>query len=233
MFEAIILAGGHGTRLRSLVSGMPKPMAPVAGKPFLEIVLNHLLGKGIRRTILSVGYLYEVIESYFGDNFHAMKIDYARETVPLGTGGALRFAMQQCRDSVTLVLNGDTFLDFNINSALNEWREHRAPMIIGVQTQDTTRYGRLLVEGQRITGFLEKGESGPGIINAGSYIFPTDIFSGHDLPEAFSLEQDFLTHEVAKKTFRLVSTNGPFIDIGVPEDYLLAQKYLLHYAQQP
>ena len=127
MREAVILAGGFGTRLRSAVPDLPKAMAPVAGKPFLEILLAHLEKKGIRHVILSVGYLAEIIESHFGDSFASLHISYAYEDEPLGTGGALRFAMRQCREDVVLALNGDTFLDVDLEQAGQDWRHHRAP----------------------------------------------------------------------------------------------------------
>ena len=230
MREAVILAGGFGTRLRSAVPDLPKAMAPVAGKPFLEILLAHLEKKGIRHVILSVGYLAEIIESHFGDSFASLHIRYAYEDEPLGTGGALRFAMRQCREDVVLALNGDTFLDVDLEQAGQDWRHHRAPILFGVQSDDTARYGSLLTDGRRVTGFLEKGRKGPGIINAGSYLFPVTLFDGQNLPASFSLEQDFLAREISRRAFRLFPIDEPFIDIGVPEDYLLAQTYLKRYA---
>ena len=230
MREAVILAGGFGTRLKPLVPDVPKAMAPVAGKPFLEILLTHLEKKGIRHVILSVGYLAEIIEAHFGNSFASIHISYAHENEPLGTGGALRFAMRQCREDVTLALNGDTFLDVDLERAMREWRHHRAPIIFGVHSRDTARYGSLLTDGRRVTGFLEKGRKGPGIINAGSYLFPITLFDGRELPASFSLEQDFLAREISRRPFRLFPADEPFIDIGVPEDYLLAQTYLKQYA---
>lgn len=228
--EAIILAGGRGTRLQSLVSNVPKPMASVAGKPFLQILLANLSRKGIRRAILSVGYLSESIEKYFGAGFQGLEIEYVREDSPLGTGGALRLAMGHCREEAVLALNGDTFLDFDMDAVAAGWQKHRSPVIIGVQVQDTARYGRIVSEDGLITGFVEKGESGSGIINAGTYVFPADLFTGRPLPAIFSLEQDFLVPEIVRRPFRLFASPGPFIDIGIPEDYLLAQTLLRRYA---
>lgn len=232
MREAIILAGGFGTRLRSLVPDLPKPMAPVAGKPFLEIILARLARKGLRRVILSVGYQAEIIKSHFGSRFAEMDIDYAHEDTPLGTGGALCFAMSRCRAGVVLVLNGDTFLNIDPERAMREWELHHEPLIFGVRSADTSRYGRLEVgKGGHITGFLEKGQRGPGIINAGNYLFPVTLFAGRNLPESFSLEHDFLMREISHRPFRLFPAENPFIDIGVPEDYLMAQTCLKQYAQ--
>ena len=108
--EAIVLAGGFGTRLASRLHGVPKPMAPVAGRPFLEILLTQLQRAGCARVVLSVGHLHSVIQDHFGASFHGMRVDYAIESVPLGTGGAIRLALQQANEESVLVLNGDTFL---------------------------------------------------------------------------------------------------------------------------
>lgn len=229
--EAIILAGGRGTRLQSVVPALPKPMAPVAGKPFLEILLAFLAAQGLKRIILSVGFRAEYIVAHFGDNFYGMEIDYAKEDSPLGTGGALRLSLQMCRQEAALILNGDTFLECDLNNISLDWETYRLPMLVGVRMRDTKRYGRLLLEGERPVGFLEKTDNSPGIINAGSYLFPTDIFRGRELPDAFSLEHDFLAQEVCRAPFRLFTVSGLFIDIGVPEDYLKAQTYLEKYAR--
>lgn len=191
MREAVILAGGFGTRLRSAVPDLPKAMAPVAGKPFLEILLAHLEKKGIRHVILSVGYLAEIIESHFGDSFASLHISYAYEDEPLGTGGALRFAMRQCREDVVLALNGDTFLDVDLEQAGQDWRHHRAPILFGVQSDDTARYGSLLTDGRRVTGFLEKGRKGPGIINAGATFFRLRFLTGRTFRRAFRWNRTF------------------------------------------
>src|SRR5580658_4214980 len=107
--EAIVLAGGLGTRLASRLHGLPKPMAPVAGRPFLEILLNQLHRSGCTRVLLAVGHRHSVIQDHFGASFHGIEIDYAVESVPLGTGGAIRLALAHAREESVLVLNGDTF----------------------------------------------------------------------------------------------------------------------------
>ena len=108
--EAIVLAGGFGTRLATRLGGVPKPMALVAGRPFLEILLTQLQRAGCTRVVLSVGHLHSVIQDHFGASFLGMRVDYAIESVPLGTGGAIRLALKQIREESVLVLNGDTFL---------------------------------------------------------------------------------------------------------------------------
>ncbi|HEX8713266.1 MAG TPA: sugar phosphate nucleotidyltransferase, partial [Terracidiphilus sp.] len=109
--EAIVLAGGFGTRLKGVLQGVPKPMAPIAGRPFLEILLNQLVHAGCSRVILSVGHLHHVIEEHFGAAWQGLKLDYAIESSPLGTGGAIRAALVKADEEDLLVLNGDTFLD--------------------------------------------------------------------------------------------------------------------------
>ena len=190
MREAVILAGGFGTRLRSAVPDLPKAMAPVAGKPFLEILLAHLEKKGIRHVILSVGYLAEIIESHFGDSFASLHISYAYEDEPLGTGGALRFAMRQCREDVVLALNGDTFLDVDLEQAGQDWRHHRAPILFGVQSDDTARYGSLLTDGRRVTGFLEKGRGRASSTREATF-FRLRFLTGRTFRRAFRWNRTF------------------------------------------
>jgi D-glycero-alpha-D-manno-heptose 1-phosphate guanylyltransferase len=224
--EAVILAGGLGTRLRTVVPDFPKPMAPVAGRPFLEIVLTSLSRKGLGRAVLSVGYKAEVIVSHFGTRFEGVDLEYEIEDHPLGTGGALKAAMRRCAEPAVLVVNGDTFLDLDPRAAMEQWQESRHPIIVAKEVEDTTRFGRLLLDRQRVIGFAEKGEAGRGIINTGHYILPAGLFDGHILPETFSFEIDFLSRQIAQARFDVCLTDGCFIDIGVPSDYELAQTVL-------
>ena len=221
--EAIVLAGGMGTRLKAVVPDLPKPMAPVAGRPFLEIVLSALADKGFSRVILSVGYKAEVIVSHFGQRFSGMAISYEIEESPLGTGGAMRAAMSRCDGDHVFVFNGDTFLDVEATDIERNWSWRRTPLIIAKQVKDAERYGTLKVEGRRVLGFYEKGVHGPGLINAGCYILPTDVLDRYDIGQAFSFETDYLPEAVQRNHFEYYMTNGLFVDIGVPEDYLLAQ----------
>ena len=224
--EAIILAGGFGTRLKSVVSDMPKPMAPVAGRPFLEILMAQLADRGFRRVILSLGHMAEKISNHFGARFQGMELVYEVETVPLGTGGALAAALTHCRADHVYVFNGDTYLELEVELAEAHWQNHGQPIIVGKEVSDVSRYGRLVVEGNRLMGFSEKGESGPGLINVGCYILPVDILE--DMPDVkcFSLEKDYFTSAVQKRAFHVFATRGHFIDIGVPEDYHRAQSEL-------
>lgn len=225
--EAVILAGGFGTRLREVVPNCPKPMAPVAGRPFLEIVLRSLATKGFSSAVLSLGYMADKISSYFGKKFAGIDLAYVVEDRPLGTGGAARLAMTRCTQNHVFVLNGDTFLDLEAAAIEEHWLTRRHPIIVARHVKDTERYGRLLVQDGVAIGFTEKGVGGSGLINAGFYVLDRkqlDIFA---LNQPFSLETDFLVNAVQTLLVDVFVSKGHFIDIGVPEDYLRAQAELL------
>ena len=227
--EAIILAGGQGTRLRDVVPDLPKPMAPVAGRPFLEILIGSLARKGVTRAIISVGYMADKIRSHFGSRFADIDIAYAIEEVPLGTGGGLRLAMQEaCLDHV-FIFNGDTFLDLDLAAVEAQWQQRRRPLIVGRMVSESARYNCLQVETGRVVGFSDKGAIGNGIINAGCYVFDARQFDRIPCGHAFSIEADYLPREVGDNPFDLFLSNETFIDIGVPEDYERAQSMLAEY----
>lgn len=223
--EAIILAGGLGTRLRNVVPNLPKPMAPVAGRPFLELLLRLLKSKGVTRTILSIGYMAEAVVRYFDEHPVGVDLVYEIESRPLGTGGAIVAALQRVTNDHVFVFNGDTYLDLELDMVRSMWPGDRTPIVVARQVPDGSRYGKVKCVGGRIGRFLGTGHSGPGIINAGCYLLPAELFAGTDLPESFSFEQDFLMRRVPLSV-RVFVTNGQFIDIGVPSDYLRAQSTL-------
>lgn len=224
--EAIVLAGGLGTRLRPVVPNLPKPMAPVSGRPFLEILLADLAHKGFGRVVLSVGYMADSVINHFGGAFDGMALVYEVERTPLGTGGALRRALGRCDADHVFVLNGDTYLDLEAGAVEAQWQRDRMPVIVAREVRDTSRYGRLNTSGQRVLGFVSKGSAGPGLINAGCYVFPQDIAREFPDTEAFSLEGDFLENAVTRIPFQVYVCRGRFVDIGVPEDYARAQSLL-------
>jgi len=227
MLEAIVLAGGFGTRLRELVPDTPKPMALVAGRPFLDILLTALANKGFGRVILSLGYKAEEISDYFGQRFCGLELVYVVETDPLGTGGAVRLAMEQCTQDHVFIFNGDTYLDLEVDAVESQWQRTRRPIIVARQVSETERYGRLAIDGDLVVGFNEKGICGEGHINAGCYLFATGQLGEFALDQPFSLELDYLSRAVTKHKFGVHVTTGQFIDIGVPADYLRAQSELL------
>lgn len=224
--EAIVLAGGFGTRLRQVVADVPKPMAPIAGRPFLEILLGSLARKGFARVVLSLGFMAEKITDHFGTRFAGMDIAYVVEDTPLGTGGAIRLAFEACTQDHVFVFNGDTYLDLEVRSLEQHWQASRYPIVVGRQVPDTTRYGQLVVDCGRITSFAEKGTARPGLINAGCYVLATDALARFPLNHPFSIEKDYLVPEVARAMVEVFETAGEFIDIGIPEDYLRAQRLL-------
>lgn len=221
--EAIVLAGGFGTRLRQVVADVPKPMAPIAGRPFLEILLTLLADKGFVKVIISVGFMAETITKHFGFQFKGMVLDYVVEDQPLGTGGGVRLAMSRVNSDHVFVFNGDTFLDLEVYQLQNEWLSYKRPIIVGKFVPDTARYGRLLTAKSTVAGFTEKGVSGPGLVNAGCYIFHKRQLDGFDIGQAFSLETEFLIPAVSRGEFDVFETHGLFVDIGVPECYARAQ----------
>ena len=221
--EAIILAGGLGTRLRDVVSDVPKPMALIRGKPFLELLLHNLEQKGFERIILSVGYMANSISDYFGNKFGNLELCYEVEATPLGTGGALQVALRKCLNDHIFVFNGDTFLDLEIECVEALWAANHNPVMVAREVPDMARYGQLVTESERVVKFLPKGKASRGLINAGCYLLPKDILSNFQLGLPFSLESDFFPKYIQSNTLNFYTSHGFFIDIGIPEDYLRAQ----------
>jgi D-glycero-alpha-D-manno-heptose 1-phosphate guanylyltransferase len=224
--EAIVLAGGFGTRLRTMVPDLPKPMAPIAGRPFLEILLGALARKGFTRVVFSLGFLAEKITAHFGDRFLGMQLVYEIEESPLGTGGAIRAALTQCESDHVFIFNGDTFLDLEVGDLEQLWLAHRQPIIVVREVPDTARFGKVAMVDGRITAFDEKGVAGAGMINAGCYVLPRNALDNFAPGEPFSMETEFLAKEIHRTPFNGFVSQGSFIDIGVPEDYLRAQTQL-------
>lgn len=224
--EAIVLAGGFGTRLKQVVPDLPKPMAPVAGRPFLEILLTTLSHKGIVRCVLSLGYMADTIRNHFGRSFQGIELLYEIESTPLGTGGAVRQSLPHCRSDHVFIFNGDTYLDVELAEIEALWTSRRTPIIVAREVDDTSRFGRLVVDDGQVMNFAEKGQSGPGLINAGCYLLPTDALSAYPAGQPFSLETDYLSQAVTRHLFHVFASKGLFIDIGVPDDYRHAQGLL-------
>jgi D-glycero-alpha-D-manno-heptose 1-phosphate guanylyltransferase len=147
----------------------------------------------------------------------------------LGTGGGVRLALQEVTADHVFVFNGDTFLDLEVAQVERQWAAHQRPLIVGREVPDTARYGRLLVADGVATGFTEKGVAGPGLINAGCYVLKRGQLDAFAVGTAFSLEADYLARVVAARDFDVFVTQGQFIDIGVPEDFLRAQTELAGY----
>ncbi len=229
MREAIILAGGFGTRLQSVVSDVPKPMAPVAGRPFLTYLLDRLRKQGYTHIVLATGYLHEKVEEFFGHEYHGVAIDYARELSPLGTGGAIVNALQYCHEETVTVLNGDTLFDIDHERLCRFAEEKATPLAIVLrQVPDAGRYGSVEIDkGGRITTFKEKNsEAGSGLINGGIYRIQRSLLDGFSLGEKFSFEQELMQQRYRDEHYYAYADGAYFIDIGIPEDYSRAQQEL-------
>jgi D-glycero-alpha-D-manno-heptose 1-phosphate guanylyltransferase len=225
--EVIILAGGLGTRLRSRLPDVPKSMAPVAGRPFLQIVLDQLAAAQCRRVILSVGYQRAMIMDAFGESYRGIALQFVIEETPLGTGGAIRLALAEVEEPQAIVINGDTYLDPDWREMLALHERAGGPMTMAVtHTEDMARYGGVLIDAERVVGFIEKGRSGPGWINAGAYVLSRNFPWPGDVASRFSFENDVLVPFVDRLRPAAFRHYGHFLDIGVPEDLDRAQTEL-------
>jgi D-glycero-alpha-D-manno-heptose 1-phosphate guanylyltransferase len=223
--EAIVLAGGLGTRLRGVVDDIPKPMAPAQGRPFLAFVLDQLVDGGFDTAILAVGYRHEAIRSYFGEEYGGLALVWSVESEPLGTGGAIRLACDQAHSGDVFVLNGDTYLELDYRAMLKAHVRAGAQLSLAVcQVPDVARFGALDVSEGIVRGFREKGKSGPGWINGGTYVLGLELRDRLPKRGAFSFEQELFAPEVQSILPLAFPTTGLFIDIGVPEDYARVQE---------
>lgn len=228
--DVIVLAGGLGTRLREVVRDTPKPLAPVGGKPFLDILLDGLDGKRwVGNVILAIGYLAErFIETYRGGRGRSFPILFSVERKPLGTGGAVRLALPMTGTPEILVLNGDSFVEVDWEAFLASHRSSGLPMTMVLRdVEDAGRYGRVVLDDRgRVVRFEEKRPDAPaGLVNAGVYLFRRDLFDDAPACAVISLERDLMPGYLQKGVGGFV-TRGKFIDIGIPESYRMARDYI-------
>lgn len=222
--ECIILAGGMGTRLRSVVSDVPKCMAPVAGKPFLYYLFTTLIESGFTHIILSLGYKHEVIEEWIASSSFPIAISSVTEDTPLGTGGAVKLALSHANEEEIFILNGDTFFEVDFMDMLALHKKNRSAATLALkEMRQFDRYGVVDIEvpSNRILRFHEKLYCESGLINGGIYLINRRELDGY--PAKFSLEKDFFEKQVSSSTLSGYISNGYFIDIGIPEDYERAQ----------
>lgn len=224
--EAVILAGGFGTRLSHVVSNVPKPMAPVYGKPFITYVLDKLHDAGVQHVVLATGHLHEVIDSYFRNGYRGMTITCSYESTPLFTGGAIVQAAQYIQSDHFVVLNGDTLFDIDFAQLWSLHTSRNAHLTIALrQVPDTGRYGAVTCDDERIMAFHEKDTSiGAGCINGGIYAIDKKWLQSLTLPVKFSFEKELMQPMAGQEGFYGLRSNGYFIDIGIPEDYFRAQE---------
>ncbi len=230
--EAIILAGGFGTRLKEVITDMPKPMAPVNEIPFLNYLLDFLTYQGITHIVISTGHLSEKITDYYGaiDEkalYNGIKISFSHESSPLGTGGAIRLAIEKCVQENVFVLNGDSFFDFDFKDFAFMHKSKKSLFSLALRhVEDASRYGTVACnEINKVESFKEKnGEKKPGEINAGIYLLnKNEYLKRTEGLKNFSIEKDFFEKQLNEDKLLGFKYDGYFIDIGIPEDYTKAQ----------
>jgi NDP-sugar pyrophosphorylase family protein len=222
---ALLLAGGFGTRLRSVVPDLPKPLAPVNGRPFITYLLDQLVAAGFTRAILCLHHQAEQMIARLGPRHGPLALEYSVEKEPLGTGGAVRLAWPKVNAPRFLLLNADSFCRVPLGDFLAFHRQHGDPAsLVSVQVDDTSRYGRVQIAPDgRITAFSEKdGLHQPGPINGGIYLLENVLAETIPAHRPVSLEREMFPTWI-DRGFRAWKTSAPFIDIGVPASYALAQ----------
>lgn len=222
--ECVVLAGGKGTRLRSVVSDLPKCMAPVAGRPFLAWLLDDLREAGFDHIILSLGYKHEAVEAWVATRPDRDSITCVVEEEPLGTGGGVRLALRQAREGAVFILNGDTFFGVDYPAMQAFHRQSGAQATLALKPlRDFDRYGEVTLDGQgRITAFREKRPCAEGLINGGVYLLQREALA--EMPDRFSLEKDYFEPKAVSADLAGFQSEGYFIDIGIPADYARAQR---------
>ena len=231
--EAIILAGGFGTRLKEIVNEVPKVMAPVNGRPSLGYVLDYLDHNIFNHVVLSVGYKNKVIREHFGNKYKSIEIDYAIEDEPLGTGGGIKKAFKFIKKHRALVLNGDTMFRIDMSKIFEFHFSKRCDFSIVLrEVENVSRYGAVeLDENHRVVRFNEKGkQTGKGNINGGIYLIDKKFFDKNKFADKFSLEKDCFEKMTETHPFYGIVCKQYFLDIGIPEDYKKAQDEFKEFA---
>ncbi len=225
--QAIILAGGFGTRLQAVLRDVPKPLAPVRGVPFIHYVLHWLEESGVNRVVACTGYLADKMEAGFRSYAGSLSLTFLREESPLGTGGAIYRALGEADRGGVFALNGDTYFPANLDRFQQQAELTGGPFAIALRrVPDTSRFGAVEIEDGRILGMNEKGRSGPGLVNAGLYILPNDLSRTLPMPGVFSWETDLMQPNAPNLGAAGVVLDAPFLDIGTPESYAEADAIL-------
>ena len=231
---AIVLAGGVGSRLRSVVSDRPKVLALIHNRPFLAYLLDVLEGAGIGEVVLCTGYMADLVEGTFGPTYGPMRISYSREAMPLGTGGALRAVMPQIKSESVFVMNGDSFCEFDLHALAAAHKSMRArATILLTEVRDTQRFGRVRINADgRLLAFEEKGvHSGPGWINAGVYLLARELLETIPENRAVSLEKEVFPAWFGHGLYGY-PVRGRFLDIGTPESFAAAEAFFSSSAER-
>jgi D-glycero-alpha-D-manno-heptose 1-phosphate guanylyltransferase len=223
--EVIVLAGGLGTRLRSSIGEIPKCMAAVCGKPFLYYIFQYLIKEQVEHVVLSLGYKHEHVLEWLDQQWLPFKLSWSIESEPLGTGGGIHLALSKCTSAHVFILNGDTMFPVSLNELQQLHLSKSADVTVALKFMENfDRYGTVRIDDEGlITGFVEKAPTQNGFINGGVYLLDRERFLSMDFPKVFSFERDFLEKFVDRQKFYAFESNSYFIDIGVPDDYQLAQ----------
>jgi D-glycero-alpha-D-manno-heptose 1-phosphate guanylyltransferase len=226
--QAIILAGGFGTRLQTVVKEVPKPLAPISGKPFLFWLVTYLQQQGVTNFIFSLGYLHHQVEDFLKEEFPHLQYDCVVEKEPLGTGGAIQFCLSKSTQKDIIIVNGDTFFGLNMNDFIKFYRDTNSDCCIALTPmQSFDRYGSVTIDEQNIIHqFNEKKYCEEGFINTGILAINKNTFleKTKHLPKNFSYEKDFLEPNISSIKVTGYIAHGYFIDIGIPEDYYKADR---------
>lgn len=228
---AVVLAGGRGTRIQHLLDGLPKPMAPVAGRPFLEWVVRYLAAQGLRRVIISTGYRAEVVSDFFaGRPVPEVSVQCVAEPEPLGTAGGFLHAAAAGGGipPAWLVLNGDSLIFANLVEAVEVLNQPKvAGVVIGREVEDAARFGTLETgAGGELLRFAEK-RPGRGVINAGVYLLRHELLASFSAGRPLSFEQDVFSKLTGSGgLLKVHAVNAPFLDIGTPESLPRADLFI-------
>ena len=227
--EAIILAGGLGTRLRSAVPDLPKCMAPINGVPFISYLIDNLINEGVTKFIFSLGYKSEAFISLIEEKLPMKNFTVVIEDEPLGTGGAIKLACKKAKEENVIALNGDSLFKVNLKELMHFHLEKKSRCTLALKPmQNFERYGSVEIDAvQKIISFKEKQFITKGCINGGVYAIEVASFFHKSLDDKFSMEQDYLEKYSGEGNFYGFIQEGYFIDIGIPEDFVRAQIELL------
>ena len=223
----IILAGGLGTRLKSILPETPKCLAPINNKPFVGLLINYLKNQGVTNFIFSLGYKSELVVNYLRDEFGDTNIDYSIEDEQLGTGGAIKLALSRVLSDDFLVINGDTFFNNNLNLFYIFHKQNNSKFTIALtKVENNNRFGSVVLNDKKeVTDFFEKNQSSSVLINAGQYIINKVEFLNYNTENKFSIELDFFQNNSIKKVIYGYEYISDFIDIGIPDDLIRAQTF--------
>lgn len=228
MRHAVLLAGGRGSRLESVSGGLPKPLMQVAGRLFIEHILDNLVQAGCDNIVIAASYKWELLRDHLGSSYKGCALDWSIENKPLGTGGAIRQAFKLFDIAAAIVQNADTLFRINLDALEKQHIASRATVTVGLrEVPDVARFGEVVIdEDGRIVRFSEKGRRGRGLINGGVYLIDSRVWLSSQLPEAFSFESDFLQQRIKTEALYGYQSDGYFIDIGVPDDLERARRDL-------